>query len=566
MPAAAATLAPPTHLPTGPMLPPFQASPYGVAPLSAFFPINPPAASAGAGTPVTYAATDSEWRERDTLARAHIILNVADIPGSELNTAGSAADAWRSLRNRFELRDPIVVQDMRMRLASTWYVDGTVVTEHFKTLRMLRDTANRAGAAIPEGEFCQMALMTFPVDGILGTVVMTLLTCQDSMVAESVLSSQEARIRASALRCATLPTIGNSSVVAGTALVATQRPRCGHCNKLGHSTDKCWADGGAAEHRRPEWWGRRRNRGQNAESNNTTHHDANLALGPNVAFVAGHQPPTTTGLATYSDSGATFHYFADQRDFVTYEPLLQPAEGRAAGPGGFTVAGKGTVVKDAVVQGKCVTRTLRAIYTPDMGQNLLSTRQFDREGGRVWTEGGCTVVVDAAGQRLFESTVSTSGLYEIPLYRPSAEAIARARLDSARTADEVIALSASQGKAADIATWHHRFGHIGMQATQRAMKAVDGMAVKAGNAPDAVCEDCLAGRQTRRPFDEVVERETEVGERIHGDLMGPMPTASLDGKRYAFGLRDGCSAWATIAFLASKTVEETLAAVKDFAS
>ncbi|THH06903.1 hypothetical protein EW146_g9474 [Bondarzewia mesenterica] len=365
------------------MLPPFQASPYGVAPLSAFFPIYPSTASAGAGTPVTYAVTNTEWRERDTLARAHIILNVTNILGSGLNTAGSAADAWWSLRNRFELRDPIVIQDMRMRLASTWYVNGTIIAEHFKSLCMLRDTANRAGAAISEGEFCQMALMTFPVDGILGTVIMTLLTCQDSMVAESVLSSQEAQIRASALRRANLPAIGNSPVMAGTALIATQCPRCGHCNKLGHPTDKCWADGGAAEHRRPEWWGRHRNRGQSAESGSATHHDANLMLGPNVAFVAGHYPSTTTGLATYSDSGATFHYFADQRDFVIYEPLSQPAEGRAAGPGGFTVIGKGIIVKDAIVQRRRITCILSAIHAPDMGQNLLSTRQFDREGGRV---------------------------------------------------------------------------------------------------------------------------------------------------------------------------------------
>ncbi|THH19650.1 hypothetical protein EW146_g1554 [Bondarzewia mesenterica] len=380
-------------LPTGPVLPPSQASPYSVTPLSAFFPIYPPTAPAGAGAPVTYAATNTEC--------------------SGLHTAGSAADAWRSLRNRFELRDPIVVQDMRMRLASTWYVDGTVVTEHFKTLRMLRDTANRAGAAISEGEFCQMALMTFPVDGVLGTVVMTLLTCQDSMVAESVLSSQEAQIRASALRRTNLPAVGNSPIVAGTALVATQRPRCGHCNKLGHPTDKCWVDGGAAEHRRPEWWGRRRNRGQNTESDGTTHHDANLALGPNITFVASHNPPMTTGLAIYSDSGAMFHYFADRRDFVIYEPLSQPAEGRAAGPGGFTVAGKGIIVKDAIIQGKRVTRTLSTIHAPDMGQNLLSTRQFDHEGGRVWTKGGRTVVVDATGRHLFESMVSTSGLHII---------------------------------------------------------------------------------------------------------------------------------------------------------
>ena len=51
------------------------------------------------------------------------------------------------------------------------------MTEHFKALQALRNAVNRAGAGIIEAEFYQMALMTFQVDGVLGMVVMTLLTC-----------------------------------------------------------------------------------------------------------------------------------------------------------------------------------------------------------------------------------------------------------------------------------------------------------------------------------------------------------------------------------------------------
>ncbi|THH07164.1 hypothetical protein EW146_g9403 [Bondarzewia mesenterica] len=237
-----------------------QASPYVPAPtaISAFFPISTPATAPSSA--ITYTTTDSEWRERDTIACAHLVLNVADITGTGIMVTGTAADAWTSLHNRFELQDPVVVQDMRLRLTMTWYQDGT-----------------------------SMVLMTFPVDGALGTVVMTLLTCRDSMVAESVLSSQELRIRAAAT--------------------------------------------------------------------------------------------TASGYKTYSDSGATYHYFADHRDFVTYEPLSKPGTGRAAGPNGFTIARSGLVVKDAIVGRKRVTCRLQAVHASDMGQNLLSTRQFDREGG-----------------------------------------------------------------------------------------------------------------------------------------------------------------------------------------
>ncbi|THH05098.1 hypothetical protein EW146_g9995 [Bondarzewia mesenterica] len=213
-----------TPLPASPTLAhhaPAQASHYAPAAtsISAFFPIAIPAISAGL---VTYAASDNEWAERDMLARAHLVLNVADITGTSLVIGGSAADAWRSLRNRFELQDLIVVQDMCLRLTTTWYEDGTSITEHFKTMHELLNAANRAGAGISESEFCQMVLMTFPVDGILGTVVMTLLTCHDSMVAESVLSSQELQIRAAATRRANLSSNPASNIPGNTALVAAQ--------------------------------------------------------------------------------------------------------------------------------------------------------------------------------------------------------------------------------------------------------------------------------------------------------------------------------------------------------
>ncbi|THH14155.1 hypothetical protein EW146_g6142 [Bondarzewia mesenterica] len=207
--------------PTLPHHAPAQASPYApvAMSISAFFPIAIPAISTGQ---VTYAASDNEWAERDTIARAHLVLNVADITGTGLVIGGSAADAWKSLCNRFELQDPIIVQDMWLCLTMTWYEDGSSITEHFKMMRELLSAANWAGAGISESEFCQMVLMTFPVDGVLGMVAMTLLTCHDSMVAESVLSSQELRIHTAATRRVNIPSRSAPSVLGNTALVAVQ--------------------------------------------------------------------------------------------------------------------------------------------------------------------------------------------------------------------------------------------------------------------------------------------------------------------------------------------------------
>ena len=129
---------------------------------------------------------------------------------------------------------------------------------------------------------------------------------------------------------------------------------------------------------------------------------------------------------------------------MTYKPFSKPEVGRATNTAsGFMVVGHGLVIKNTVVGGKHVTHSLYTLYAPNMGQNLLSAHQFDREGGRILTEGGHTLITDLTGSLLFESNIALSDLYIIPLYQPSAESIVCAHLSVACTANNVIALSAS---------------------------------------------------------------------------------------------------------------------------
>jgi hypothetical protein len=51
-------------------------------------------------------------------------------------------------------------------------------------------------------------------------------------------------------------------------------------------------------------------------------------------------------------------------------------------------------------------------------------------------------------------------------------------------------------------------------------KLVDGLSVTS-KMMKGLCEDCIFGKQARRPFDEVVTPETEVNEHVHTDLWGP---------------------------------------------
>ncbi|KAJ7170662.1 hypothetical protein C8R43DRAFT_875590, partial [Mycena crocata] len=91
-------------------------------------------------------------------------------------------------------------------------------------------------------------------------------------------------------------------------------------------------------------------------------------------------------------------------------------------------------------------------------------------------------------------------------------------------------------------TWHRRLGHIGNSGLDALIsgKHVNGLHVREGGV-DGLCEDCLFGKQARRPFDGVHEVEKEVGERVYMDLWGPAQVTSVGGKRWFYHIVDGHS-------------------------
>ncbi|KII84467.1 hypothetical protein PLICRDRAFT_79272, partial [Plicaturopsis crispa FD-325 SS-3] len=83
------------------------------------------------------------------------------------------------------------------------------------------------------------------------------------------------------------------------------------------------------------------------------------------------------------------------------------------------------------------------------------------------------------------------------------------------------------------------FGHVG-DGTLKTMISkgmVEGLDVS-GKGGQGQCEDCIFGKQARRPFDEVVEPETEVLEWVHIDLWGPSQVMSKSGKQYMMTISD----------------------------
>jgi len=69
---------------------------------------------------------------------------------------------------------------------------------------------------------------------------------------------------------------------------------------------------------------------------------------------------------------------------------------------------------------------------------------------------------------------------------------------------------------------------------------------------DVVCESCVGGKQTRRPFKErLLQRSSRLLELIHTDVCGPISPATWDNKRYILTLIDDFTHF-TMVYLLSK--------------
>lgn len=157
-------------------------------------------------------------------------------------------------------------------------------------------------------------------------------------------------------------------------------------------------------------------------------------------------------------------------------------------------------------------------------------------------------------------------MYIFDLLPPTGQEIVTERLKHASAELHLRAMSASQSKPASFDMWHRRMDHNGWDALRRTPGVVDGMEIVGAHSHDSdvVCESCMAGRQARRPFDEEVVREMELGERIHVDLAGPLAVRSLGGKYYVMDMTDGCSQYLDSGFLTEKLSAETAQAMEQF--
>jgi hypothetical protein len=102
--------------------------------------------------------------------------------------------------------------------------------------------------------------------------------------------------------------------------------------------------------------------------------------------------------------------------------------------------------------------------------------------------------------------------------------------------------------------WHRRLGHTNMELLSKLSKLdlVKGLPVTKF-VKDKICDACQLGKQTKSSFKKkkIISTSRPL-ELLHMDLFGPIRTAGLSGKLYAFVIVDDYSRYTWVLFLAHK--------------
>lgn len=112
-------------------------------------------------------------------------------------------------------------------------------------------------------------------------------------------------------------------------------------------------------------------------------------------------------------------------------------------------------------------------------------------------------------------------------------------------------------RAVSLTTWHNRCGHADSRNLLRVSNnnLVDGLIIGGKKTSESsICGGCASGKMHRIPYKESTSPKADsIAARIHSDVCGPMPQASLGGARYFIIFKDEFSGWITTNFMKNKT-------------
>ena len=249
---------------------------------------------------------------------------------------------------------------------------------------------------------------------------------------------------------------------------------------------------------------------------------------------------------TFMDSGASNTMFVSKDVFIGYKPVtLRQGESAKATNGSFEIIGEGNVVQRYAIDDRQQEITFtRALHTPTLNANLISVGALDKAGLSTTFGNGKGVTRKPDGTVILAGT-NVNGMYLVEnIDRPSSVPLAMSSLSRPTSLEQ----------------WHRRLAHCSPSTIKDmlARNLVDGLSISDATL-SGKCEDCIMGRQSRRPFDGESEKGLRPLDLVSFDLWGPSRTQSAGGKIFLMIIVDAGTSYKYGAYLADKSDATTLA-------
>ena len=541
--------------------------------------------------------TYDKWIFRDQLARGHIALNVKDMLSLGVNTTGTAKEAWDSIQSQWGKSTDMRRSYAQEALNCMKYTEGTDMREHLKLLRSRKAALDvLMTPPMTDETWKGIIIRSFPPQWL--PVIPSLYSLPSSLDVFAMLDAHWMILKSHKPAGSS-----NTALAARSNHDGCKNPNCKVKKRSTHTTDNCYWPGGGKEGQFPPGFGQRSkaNAANTTNStpnpptntntltpstdksvNSTTEHYALSALitntpGQSGVLIDDDEDPIIVSpdysdksinspsrslisrafmsfkqgdVPTFMDSGASDTMFVSKEAFTEYKPIApRVGDSAKAVDGGFEIVGEGSVVQKYRVDGKekSITYT-RALHTPTLNANLISVGALDKAGLTVTFGQGKGIARKANGTVVLAGT-NVDGMY---------------LLDPINTKRQPIAMK-SLSQSIPLEQWHRRLTHCSLSTIEEMARGnlVDGLHIS-DNKLTGKCEDCILGRQTRRPFDTETEKNLKPLELVSFDLWGPSRVQSIGGKVFLMIIVDGGTSCKFGAYLPDKADSSTLEAFEVF--